>query len=114
MLKFRYFKEKKQADNFLRRVYREMADGDVFWRIVFNKNLPDDKCGRLDPRMNVTIFRLDPTSGSVISTFLHECLHYFYNNEKCEGVILCMEKELIYWLSNGQFKNIFLKMAKLF
>lgn len=71
----------------------------------------NDVCGRLEPCENGTVFWLDPDC-SVIRVFLHEVLHYFYE-ERSELAILLMEDELMHWLSARQLENIFIKMSEL-
>ena len=57
-----------------------------------------------------TLICLDP-SDKVISTLIHEALHYFHPDES-EEWILKMESKIVRRLSERQVKNIIRRLAK--
>jgi hypothetical protein len=116
----KFFKKKEQANRFLHKIYRYIEGRGLFdsWVIKFDKNLPKNVYGAIVEDKTFVIFYLNPRY-PVVKTFLHECLHYFFEYDfkedkaKYEKRILCMEDELMFWLGNRQLENLFIKMSEI-
>jgi hypothetical protein len=99
------FQTKDAVNRFTRKLYRFLDDGHkVEFRrmrttrgLIFTHEYPTRVS--LDPRDNI------------ISTLIHEALHYFYP-EASETWVLRMESKIIHSLSERQIRNIIRRLAQ--
>jgi len=105
--------EKKQADYFLRRVYKllESDDGDLIFRL---KKIRDEKgarvCGKCWTLLGV--IHVDPRK-ELLPTTVHEALHMLYP-EWSETKIKNAERGISHNMSERQYANLLVKLADYF
>ena len=96
---------KNYVNRYTRRLYKFLDQGH---RITFRKMKKDR--GEITTENLPTELVLDPRD-QVISTLIHETLHYFYP-EAPEKWIIDTENKIIAKLTNRQVKNIIQRLAK--
>jgi hypothetical protein len=95
---------KPYVDRYTQRLYRFLADGH---KISFRKMR--NSRGHVYTNIFPTEIWLDPRD-EIISTLVHETLHYFYP-EASEAWILRMESKIVAKLTPRQVRNILCRLA---
>lgn len=99
------FQTKAEVNRFTRKLYRFLDDDHV----VKFRHMRDLR-GHIVTYTYPTQLHLDPRD-NIISTLIHEALHYFYP-EASESWVLRMESKIIHSLSERQVRNIIRRLAK--
>jgi len=115
-------KSKKQANYILQRIYRIFIhmsrEGDLYFKFSSKMHC----FGKVDWENNDSVgITIHPDrEESLIGTIIHECLHLLYEKaekgeteKQFENRILQMEREMMYWLSDLQKRNLFIRVARL-
>lgn len=95
---------KTDITRYTRKLYRFLEQGH---KVTFRK-MRNDR-GSILIRIHPTEIHLDPRD-EVISTLVHETLHYFYP-EATEEWILEMERKIVHKLTDRQIRNIIRRLS---
>jgi helix-turn-helix protein len=99
------FQTKDEVNRFTRKLYRFLDDGHT----VEFRHMRTLR-GEIVMDVYPTKVSLDPRD-NIISTLIHEALHYFYP-QASETWVLRMESKIIHSLSERQIRNIIRRLAQ--